>query len=122
MVGYLCLSLTMAITADEPLSVAVTRAQALLIVIGDPKVLSLDPLWKGFIDYVHIHGGYKGVPIDWDPKEVLDPNVNLSDLRRERSLGERNAMMMRLRADIAANVNDMQELDGNVDLPWRTHE
>ena len=41
------------------LEVAVTRAQSLLVVIGDPYVLALDALWKEFINFVHRNGGFK---------------------------------------------------------------
>ncbi|KAG6843566.1 hypothetical protein H0H93_000619, partial [Arthromyces matolae] len=46
----------------------VTRAQALLIIIGDPTVLALDPLWRSFLNYVHTKKGWTGSPITWDPK------------------------------------------------------
>jgi len=39
------------------LNVALTRAQALLIVVGNPIVLSLDPLWRQFLNYIHVRGG-----------------------------------------------------------------
>jgi helicase MOV-10 len=53
-------------------TVAVTRAKALLIVIGNPTVLSLDPLWRGFLNYVHLNGGWTGQSdISWDPHEPL---------------------------------------------------
>ncbi|KAG8704637.1 hypothetical protein FRC11_009731 [Ceratobasidium sp. 423] len=41
-------------------NVALTRAQALLIVIGFGPVLQLDPVWYGFLKYVHESGGCKG--------------------------------------------------------------
>ena len=52
--------------------VAVTRAQAMLIIVGDPRVLSLDPLWRGFLNYVYINGGWTGPDITWDPKTEVD--------------------------------------------------
>jgi helicase MOV-10 len=52
--------------------VAVTRAQALLIIVGDPEVLSLDPLWRGFLNYVYLNGGWTGPDITWDPKAEVD--------------------------------------------------
>ncbi|EGO29184.1 hypothetical protein SERLADRAFT_456584, partial [Serpula lacrymans var. lacrymans S7.9] len=55
------------VASPRRFNVAVTRAQALLIVIGDPSVLSLDPLWRSFLNYVHNNGGWKGPSITWDP-------------------------------------------------------
>ena len=51
---------------------AVTRAQAMLIIVGDPQLLSLDPLWRGFLNYVYINGGWTGPDITWDPKAKVD--------------------------------------------------
>lgn len=39
---------------------AITRAKALLIVVGNADLLQLDPCWKTFIDYCIDNGGYKG--------------------------------------------------------------
>ena len=52
--------------------VAVTRAQAMLIIVGDPEVLSLDPLWRAFLNYVYLNGGWTGPDITWDPKAEVD--------------------------------------------------
>ena len=52
--------------------VAVTRAQAMLIIVGDPQVLSLDPLWRGFLNYVYLNGGWTGPDITWDPEAAVD--------------------------------------------------
>jgi helicase MOV-10 len=54
------------------MTVAITRAQALLIIVGDPNVLSLDPLWRSFLNYVYLSGGWKGPDISWDPKERVN--------------------------------------------------
>ena len=51
---------------------AVTRAQALLIVIGDPSVLSLDPLWRKFLNFVYNNGGWDGDDPSWDPEAEVD--------------------------------------------------
>lgn len=42
------------------MSVAITRARALLIVVGDPSVLCLDNVWKEFLAYVKQNGGWRG--------------------------------------------------------------
>lgn len=46
--------------------VAVTRAKALLIVVGDPATLSLDPLWRRFLTLIHRNGGWTGDEIPWN--------------------------------------------------------
>ena len=52
--------------------VAVTRAQAMLIIVSDPQVLSLDPLWRSFLNYIYLNGGWTGPDITWDPKVEVD--------------------------------------------------
>ncbi|PBK68587.1 RNA helicase [Armillaria solidipes] len=53
-------------------NVAVTRAKALLVIIGDPTVLSIDPLWRSFLNYIYKHGGWRGLQISWDPDADVD--------------------------------------------------
>ncbi|KAM4872954.1 helicase MOV-10 isoform 1-T2 [Thomomys bottae] len=43
-------------------NVAVTRAKALLIVIGNPLLLGHDPDWKAFLEFCKENGGYTGCP------------------------------------------------------------
>ncbi|KAG8929264.1 hypothetical protein FRC01_004611 [Tulasnella sp. 417] len=50
------------------MNVALTRAKALLVVVGNPLILGLDPLWRQFLNYVHRNGGWKGLEPNWDPK------------------------------------------------------
>ncbi|NXQ26217.1 SDE3 helicase, partial [Alaudala cheleensis] len=44
------------------LNVAITRAKALLIVVGNPTVLSKDQHWHRFLSYCKEQGGYTGYP------------------------------------------------------------
>ncbi|NWV38852.1 SDE3 helicase, partial [Grantiella picta] len=46
------------------LNVAITRAKALLIVVGNPAVLSKDPHWHRFLRYCKEEGGYTGYPYE----------------------------------------------------------
>uniref|UniRef100_A0A674KB04 RNA helicase n=1 Tax=Terrapene triunguis TaxID=2587831 RepID=A0A674KB04_9SAUR len=43
-------------------NVAITRAKALLIIVGNPTVLSKDPHWNTFLRYCTAKGGYTGYP------------------------------------------------------------
>jgi helicase MOV-10 len=49
-----------------------TRAKSLLIIVGDPAVLSLDPIWRGFLNYIHENNGWVGPPPSWDTAEAVD--------------------------------------------------
>ena len=102
-------------------SVAITRAQALLIIIGDPAVLSLDPLWKSFINYVHVGGGYTGKRIDWDPRETVNRSISNINAIRTTGRTEREELIARIlgQSEDLAERDDVEELEGNVDRPWR---
>lgn len=53
-------------------NVAVTRAKALLIVVGNPRVLNADSTWKTFIDYCKDEGGYTGfTPVEEEEDVVM---------------------------------------------------
>jgi helicase MOV-10 len=54
------------------LPVAITRAQSLLIVIGDPEVLGKDELWRTFLNYACLRGGWTGKTPSWSPKAEVD--------------------------------------------------
>nr|WGG62726.1 MOV10 [Lateolabrax japonicus] len=45
---------------EKRFNVAVTRAKALLIVVGNPRVLNKDPTWARFIQYCRDEEGYIG--------------------------------------------------------------
>ncbi|KAJ3507038.1 hypothetical protein NLJ89_g6529 [Agrocybe chaxingu] len=80
------------------LNVALTRAQALLIVIGNPIVLSLDPLWRSFLNYVALGGGWKGRKIDWDPNEPVWSDKNYSADLQSKAEGEIQETVERIRS------------------------
>ncbi|XP_031700309.1 putative helicase mov-10-B.2 [Anarrhichthys ocellatus] len=55
---------------EKRFNVAVTRAKALLIVVGNPRVLNSDPTWARFIQYCRDEGGYEGY-------EQLEEDLNV---------------------------------------------
>lgn len=69
--SYSCLFLTH--THICFLTVALTRPQALLIVIGDPCVLGMDLMWRAFLNFVHSRGTCTGKPFNWNHEEVVTP-------------------------------------------------
>ncbi|KAF7323612.1 RNA helicase [Mycena kentingensis (nom. inval.)] len=89
-------------------NVAITRAQALLIVIGDPNVLGLDPLWRAFLNFVHSNGGWTGADIP---------------LGLERACRRVRGQRFTRRMEEMAVAGAAEEEDGNVvDRPWQEAE
>ncbi|KAG8750496.1 hypothetical protein FRC11_010342 [Ceratobasidium sp. 423] len=65
------------------LNVAITRAQSLLVVIGDPLVLGLDALWRRFLYFVNHSGGWKGAPFPWNPDADPDEDPATVDMAEQ---------------------------------------
>ncbi|KAH7327649.1 P-loop containing nucleoside triphosphate hydrolase protein [Rhizoctonia solani] len=55
------------VSNEKRLNVAITRAQSLLVIIGDPLVLGLDTLWRRFLYFIFHSGGWTGAPFPWNP-------------------------------------------------------
>ncbi|KAH9038477.1 P-loop containing nucleoside triphosphate hydrolase protein [Lactarius pseudohatsudake] len=53
----------------QRMNVAITRAQALLIVVGDPEVLGKDASWRTFLNYAWVRKGWTGKAPNWNPEE-----------------------------------------------------
>ncbi|KAG8746581.1 hypothetical protein FRC10_004433 [Ceratobasidium sp. 414] len=112
---------------DRRFNVTVTRAQALLIIVGDASVLGLDPLWRSFLTYIHEHGGWKGVPIPWQPTTAEAYN---DAQRRTGAMGDLASLIERTRTmnlslgggGAAGEADDVEVEEGNVDRPWREDE
>uniref|UniRef100_A0A096M4W4 RNA helicase n=1 Tax=Poecilia formosa TaxID=48698 RepID=A0A096M4W4_POEFO len=56
---------------EKRFNVAVTRAKALLIVVGNPLMLSADPNWASFIEYCKEEGGYSGFSHAEEDEEMI---------------------------------------------------
>ncbi|CAE6400981.1 unnamed protein product [Rhizoctonia solani] len=72
------------VTSPRRTNVALTRAQALVIVIGNGPVLLLDPFWNSFIRYVYASGGCAGDDLEGFIQPQGDYNDGIfADMRRE---------------------------------------
>ncbi|KAG8930545.1 hypothetical protein FRC02_004060 [Tulasnella sp. 418] len=116
-------------------NVAITRAQALLIIVGDPNVLGLDPLWRNFLNYIHQRGGWKGLPIPWDSNEEthgvgISASTNSDRYGASRrvevetemdELVQRTRLMVlgQLPADEGEAEDMAENMEGNADRPGR---
>eukprot|EP01113_Clastostelium_recurvatum_P027574 TRINITY_DN3329_c0_g1_i2.p1 TRINITY_DN3329_c0_g1~~TRINITY_DN3329_c0_g1_i2.p1 ORF type:complete len:1003 (+),score=212.55 TRINITY_DN3329_c0_g1_i2:117-3125(+) len=61
-------------------NVALTRAQAGLVVVGDPYTLKEDPNWCRFIRFANQHGSYEGTPLPAELMSGQDLNSHVDDL------------------------------------------
>ena len=113
------------------LAVSITRAQALLVIVGDPSVLSLDPLWRSFLNYIHQNGGWRGDEPEWDTDEPVDEVGEYDALAREAGVRDMNDFMRRMESLTIQELNgdrfghaedDNDELEDNADRPWREVE
>lgn len=106
------------------LSVAVTRAQALLIVVGNPHVLGLDPLWRSFLNYIHANNGWTGsMDIPWNPDDSDDDDQPYDVRARRQAEVDMNDFTRRMEELALGNAEDgANEEDANVDRPWRDVE
>ncbi|XP_028009872.1 helicase MOV-10 isoform X2 [Eptesicus fuscus] len=87
-------------------NVAVTRAKALLIVVGNPLLLGHDSDWKAFLDFCRDNGGYTGCPFPAkvDPQHEQDLLKGLSKLSFSTSGPQSHDYLS-------------QDLEGEADLP-----
>ncbi|KAK0204308.1 P-loop containing nucleoside triphosphate hydrolase protein [Desarmillaria ectypa] len=107
------------VASPRRFNVAVTRAKALLIVVGDPTVLSLDPLWRSFLNYVYKNGGWRGLPISWDPDADVDETGGYDRAIREAAQEGMNDFSRQLEAMTLAAIGDDEDV---VDRPWTRHD
>ncbi|KAF9027400.1 RNA helicase [Hymenopellis radicata] len=105
------------VASPRRFNVAVTRAKALLIIIGDPLVLSLDPLWRQFLNYIHKNGGWTGKGISWDPEEVVNEAGGYDVAIREAAEQDMNEFTRQMESLTLAGLDD-EDVDINVDRPW----
>ncbi|KAH9930517.1 P-loop containing nucleoside triphosphate hydrolase protein [Epithele typhae] len=88
-------------------NVAVTRAKALLVVVGDSSVLSIDPVWRGFLNYIYRRGGWSGDAPGWDTSAAVDASFDYAAEIREAAATDIDALLARLAEglDIEAEAN-----------------
>lgn len=92
----------------------------MLIVVGDPQVLSLDPLWRSFLNYIYLNGGWVGPDITWDPKAAVDEAGGYDKAVRTATQLDMNEVARRMELLTMAELEE--DGDANVDRPWRDVE
>ncbi|XP_008334715.1 putative helicase mov-10-B.1 [Cynoglossus semilaevis] len=90
---------------DKRFNVALTRAKALLIVVGNPTVLNTDPTWAHFIKYCSDSGGYGG----FRPDSIVTEDVE--------GLVERLACLC---VDMRVTETAESAVQQHIDPQWRS--
>ncbi|KAF9441766.1 RNA helicase [Macrolepiota fuliginosa MF-IS2] len=108
------------VASPRRFNVSVTRAKALLIVIGDPQVLGLDPFWRSFLNYVHSNDGWKGPDIPWDPSEPVSEAGSYDAAIRKATLVDMNDFTRRIEELTLEGAEE--DMDAAIDRPWREVE
>ena len=97
--------------------VAITRAQAMVIVVGDPQVLSIDPMWRGFLNYLYENGGWRGDVPTWDTTAPVRTTGNYAADMRQAAASDMDSLIGKL------GVDDVDiEGQANVDLALSSAE
>ncbi|KAF9029659.1 hypothetical protein BDZ89DRAFT_1248376 [Hymenopellis radicata] len=105
------------VASPRRFNVAVTRAKALLVIIGDPLVLSLDRLWRQLLNYIHQNGGWAGKGISWDPEEVVNEAGGYDVAIREVVEQDMSQFTRQMELMPPAGLDD-EDVDVNIDRPW----
>ena len=84
-------------------NVAVTRAKALLIVIGHPQLLATDPNWRELMKYCRDNGGCTGVPPPSLDDGALAEHEDGAAAEQVDSLALLNTALSRLEIDDEAS-------------------
>ncbi|KAG8911275.1 hypothetical protein FRC01_005800, partial [Tulasnella sp. 417] len=109
-------------------NVAMTRAKSILIVIGDPDVLGLDPLWRQFLNHIYVRGGWRGIRIPWDPtKDVFTETSEGENLPydaqiRAKSEQDLRDLVSRASANGLGVLDEEDELEADADQHWHHDE
>lgn len=80
---------------SEHNTVAITRARAMLVIIGDPTVLLLDPTWGALLKYIRENGGWRGKDIDLPSHTTAEEYI--AELQRNFGL-ETQEVIQRLKS------------------------
>uniref|UniRef100_A0A3B3ZVT4 RNA helicase n=1 Tax=Periophthalmus magnuspinnatus TaxID=409849 RepID=A0A3B3ZVT4_9GOBI len=62
---------------EKRFNVAITRAKALLIIVGNPLVLRSDPTWARFLQYCQDQGGYRGYVQTEEDQDIVERCASL---------------------------------------------
>ncbi|KAG8895100.1 hypothetical protein FRB99_000766 [Tulasnella sp. 403] len=103
------------------LNVALTRAKALMIIVGNPHILGIDPLWKKFLTFVYRQGGFKGLGPNWNTEDAAQPTPSGSNDDPDGNHLTGSAWNL-MRTSAESDEEEDFVLIGKEDKPWREDE
>jgi len=59
-------------------NVAITRAQSLLVIIGNPHILCMDPYWCALVQYCVAHSAYRGCELPKLDEPIIKANFEMA--------------------------------------------
>lgn len=107
------------------LLVAVTRAQALLIIVGDPSVISLDPLWRKFLNRIYNNRAWRGDPPTWDTTVEVKMSGGYDSEVVEETIQDMNEFTNKVTKLTLGDLlpqSDEDDVAVNDDRPWQEIE
>ncbi|KAK7676351.1 hypothetical protein QCA50_020692 [Cerrena zonata] len=115
------------VASPRRFNVAVTRAQALLIIVGDPSVISLDPLWRTFLNRLFNNKAWKGDPPTWDTKAKVKLSGGYDQDVVEGTMHDMNEFTKSVTkltlGDLIPQLeDDDDDVAANDDRPWQETE
>lgn len=90
-------------------------------------VLSIDPLWRSFLNYIYNRGGWTGTPKpDWDTTDDIQ-GEDLVKARAARATAEEEDMLKRItevveKQDVGDDIDDLGDGYEQIERPWRESE
>ena len=88
-------------------------------------MLSLDPLWRRFLNYIYNEGGWRGDEPGWDTYAPVDGEGGYDAQIRESATLDMNDFMRRMESLTLQGLNGVDsdsDAEENVDRPWREVE
>lgn len=74
-------------------------------------MLSLDPLWRSFLNYVHSNGGWRGPAPSWDTDESVDEAGGYD--REFRTIAENDMRTME-----TLTMGEIDDGEAYFEQPW----
>lgn len=59
-------------------------------------MLSLDPLWRSLLNYIHVNGGWRGQEPTWDTREDVRESGGYDMEAREAAMADMNDFARRM--------------------------